>query len=147
MRQSRLHGLLVMAWCAWAAPAFASDIQVESAYARATPAGATTGAAFMVIRNDAKTDDTLLSAVSAVAKIVQIHEMTMVGGIMRMREVQGGLKVPASGTVSLHPGGYHIMLIGLLSPLQKGQAFSLSLHFKNAGDVAVQVPVRSLSGG
>ena len=146
MKQSLLHGLLVMAWCLGAAPALASDIHIEMTYARATPAGATTAAAFMVIRNDAKADDTLVSAVSPSAKIVQIHEMTMVGGIMRMREVQGGLKVPASGTVSLRPGGYHIMLIGVVRPMQKGQSFSLSLHFKNAGDVSVSVPVRSLSG-
>ena len=130
-----------------AGPVLAADIHVENAYARATPAGASTGAAFMAIRNTGKVEDTLKGGSSPMAKTVQAHEMTMEGGIMRMRQVQGGLKVPSAGDVQLRPGSYHIMLIGLRGPLISGKPFPLTLHFEKAGDVSVQVSVRSLAGG
>ena len=129
-----------------AGQARAGSIVVEHPYARATPAGASTGAAFMIIRNSGTADDMLLGGASPAAKTVQVHEMTMDGGIMRMRQVPGGLKVPAGGNVQLRPGSYHIMLIDLGGPLSSGKSFPLTLHFRKAGDVPVQVSVRSLSG-
>ena len=146
MRSNPVLAILLSLLCATAAQAKTWAIRIEHPYVRATPSGASTGAAFMTIHNDGQTDDMLLGGVSAVAKTVQVHEMTMDGGIMRMRQVQGGLMVPAAGAIELRPGGYHIMMIGLRAALKKGQSFPLTLHFKKAGDVSIEVPVRGLSG-
>jgi copper(I)-binding protein len=61
---------------------------------------------------------------------------------MRMRQVSS-IDVPAGGTVSLQPGGLHIMLIDLKEPLRQGETFPLTLTFAKAGKVAVDVPVKS----
>jgi copper(I)-binding protein len=137
-----LAALVVVA----AVPAFAqsSSIQIEKPWARATPGGAKTGAAYMTIDNKTNVADRLTAASSDVAKTLQIHEMKVVNGIMKMREIPGGLRVPAGGSVTLKPGGYHVMLIGLNKPLKKGEKFRLTLVFEKAGKVSIEVPVESV---
>jgi uncharacterized protein (TIGR02001 family) len=129
-----------------AAPAFAesSSIQVEKPWARATPAGATTGAVYMTISNKSSAADRLTGASSDVADKLQIHEMKVVNGIMEMREVADGLPVPAGGAVMLKPGSYHIMLIGLKKPLEVGDTLPLTLAFEKAGSVSIDVPVKAM---
>jgi copper(I)-binding protein len=89
--------------------------------------------------------DRLTSASSDVASQVQIHEMSMDNGIMKMREVAGGLAVPADGSVALKPGSYHVMLIGLKKPLAAGDSFPLTLTFEKAGNISIMVPVKALA--
>jgi copper(I)-binding protein len=129
-----------------AVPAFAqsSSIQIETPWARATPGGATTGAAYMTIDNKSKSADRLTGASSDVAKRLQIHEMKVVNGVMKMREITGGLSLPAGGSVTLKPGGYHVMLIGLNKALKEGEKFPLTLVFEKAGKVSIEVPVQSV---
>lgn len=129
-----------------AVPALAqsSSIQVDQPWARATPGGATTGAAYMTISNKSGVADRLTGASSDVATTLQIHEMKVVNGIMRMREVPGGLRIPANGSVVLKPGSYHVMLIGLKNPLKAGDSFPLTLNFEKAGNVAVTVAVQAM---
>lgn len=127
-------------------PAFAQDakIMVEDPYARATPAGAMTGAVYMTIDNKASAPDRLTGAASNVAAQVQVHEMSMDNGVMKMRELTDGLAIPAGGTVALKPGSYHVMLIGLKKPLAAGNSFPLTLKFEKAGNVSVTVPVKAM---
>ena len=127
-------------------PAFAQNasIQVEKPWARATPGGATTGAVYMTLDNKSNAEDRLIGASSDVAGTVQIHEMKVVDGTMKMREVAGGLAIPAGGAVVLKPGGYHVMLIGLKKPLKAGDSFPLTLQFQKAGSVSVTVPVQAI---
>jgi len=127
-------------------PAFAQNpsITVQDPYARATPAGAKTGAIYMMINNKASTPDRLTGAASDVAAQVEVHEMSMDNGIMKMREVAGGLAIPAGGSVTLKPGGYHVMLIGLKKPLAPGDSVPLTLKFEKAGDVSLTVPVKAM---
>ena len=104
------------------APAFAqgagnASITVEQPWTRATPAGAKTGAVYMTLENKSGTADRLTGASSDVADKLQIHEMKVENGVMQMREIAGGLSVPAGGSVVLKPGSYHVMLIGLKKPL------------------------------
>jgi len=129
-----------------ASPAFAqsTSIQIEKPWARATPAGAKTGAAYMTIENKSGEPDRLTGAASDVAKTLQIHEMKVVDGVMKMREIPGGLPVPAGGSVTLKPGGYHVMLIGLNKALKKGEKIPLTLVFEKAGKVSIEVPVESV---
>jgi len=132
-----------------AAPAFAQgassgSITVEQPWSRATPNGAKTGAVYMTIDNKSGTADTLTAASSDVADKVQVHEMKVENGIMQMREVTGGLAVPAGGSVALKPGGYHVMLIGLKKPLTTGEKFPLTLTFAKAGKISVTVAVQAM---
>ncbi|HUO53565.1 MAG TPA: copper chaperone PCu(A)C [Rhodoblastus sp.] len=129
-----------------ASPAFAqsASIKIEQPWARATPAGATTGAVYLTIENKSAAEDRLTSAASDLAATTQIHEMKVVDGIMKMREISSGLPVPAGGSVALKPGGYHVMLIDLKKPLKAGEKVALTLTFEKAGKVEVQAPVQDI---
>ena len=98
----------------------------------------------MTLDNKSGSDDRLTGAASDVAAKVQIHEMSMTNGTMQMREVAGGLPVPAGGEVVLKPGGYHVMLMGLKKPLVAGESFPLTLTFAKAGNMSVTVTVQPL---
>jgi periplasmic copper chaperone A len=130
------------------APAFAqgtgnTSITVEQPWSRATPKGAKTGAAYMTIDNKSDTADRLTGASSDVADKLQIHEMKVENGVMKMREVTDGLPIPAGGSVELKPGSYHVMMIGLKKPLTAGEKFPLTLTFEKAGNISVTVPVQA----
>jgi len=129
-----------------AVPAFAqsSSIQVENPWAPATPSGAKIGAVYMTIDNKLSIADRLTGLSSEVAKKLQIHETKMENGIMKMREISGGLPVPAGGSVVLKPGGYHVMLIDLNKPLKAGETFPVTLVFEKAGKVSITVSVQSM---
>jgi len=139
-----IAALIAAAPVAFAQGTGAGKITVEQPWARATPAGAMTGAAYMTLANKAKTADRLTGASSDVAAKVQIHEMKVVNGVMQMREVAGGLAIPAGGSVTLKPGSYHVMLMGLKKPLVAGQSFPLTLTFAKAGTISVTVPVQAM---
>jgi periplasmic copper chaperone A len=124
-----------------AALAQTGQIEITNAWARATPGGATTGAAYLTIVSPVA--DRLVGASSPVAKSTQLHSMTMQGTIMRMRQVDG-IDLPAGKPVTLKPGGLHLMLVGLNAPLKAGQNFPLTLTFKNAGSKEVTVAVEKV---
>ncbi len=135
---------------ALAGPAMAKDVVVgnltlSDASARASLGKAPNSAAYLTIRNSGKADDTLTGAECACATKVEIHDMTHEGGVMRMFEIPGGLKVPAGQTVKLARGGKHIMLFGLKAPLKAGTQQPITLIFEKAGRVKVTFPVQDLS--
>jgi copper(I)-binding protein len=101
-----------------------------------------TGAVFMTLDNQGRESDRLLSARTDVAQVVEIHETTIEGDVARMQQVTGGIKIPAQDQIVLKPGGYHVMLIGLLHNLAVGDRFLLTLTFEKSGDVTLQVEVR-----
>ena len=68
-------------------------------------------------------------------------------GVMRMREVKGGIPLPAGQTQELKRGGYHIMFFGLKKPLQEGDKFDLNLKFKNAKPQKITVTVKPMQAG
>ena len=143
---TRLHAIAAdLALSLVAAPAIAQEIKagdltIENPWARATPKGADVGAAYVEIRN-AGGDADKFTGGSADFAIVEIHEMSMQGNVMQMRELKDGLAIPAHGDVKLAPGGYHIMLTVLKHPLVKGETAKLTLTFEHAGAVAVDFPV------
>jgi periplasmic copper chaperone A len=124
-------------------PAFAETgaIKIEQPWSRATPGGATAGAVYLSIQNSSAVADRLTGASSDVAARTEVHEMTLADGVMKMREVSGGIAIPAHGSVTFKPGGYHVMLIGLKKPLKAGESVALTLDFAKAGKVAVSAPV------
>lgn len=111
----------------------AQSVDVKDAWARATVPGQKATGAFMKLtaREDAK----LVGVSSPVAGVSEVHEMKMDGDVMKMRAVQGGLDLPAGKTVELKPGGYHVMLMELKSPLAKDSTVPVTLVFKDAKGV------------
>lgn len=127
----------------------ASAIAIEGAWARAAARDAAgrggSSAVYLVVRNRSSHNDALLGARSDVADAVEMHRSFMDQGMMRMEPV-GRVMVPARGTLTLEPGGLHIMLIGLRRDLTEGAHLTLTLQFERAGPVTVQVPVRAAAG-
>jgi periplasmic copper chaperone A len=120
------------------------SITVDKAWSRATAPGVDIGVGYLTIKNDSDTPDRLVSVSAAVAEKVEMHQTQMVDGTMQMRPVHDGIPIPAKGTVMLEPAGYHLMLMGLKAPLQKGSTFGASLAFEHAGTVDVTFHVEGL---
>jgi copper(I)-binding protein len=114
------------------------QLEVSSAWARATPAKAENGIAYLTIRSPIP--DRLLSVSSPVAKKAELNTMEMSGMVMKMRPI-ASLDIPAGQPVTLKPSGEHIMLLGLNAPLREGQSFPLTLTFEKAGAREVTVAV------
>jgi len=146
---NRFHAVcLALALAFSAAPALAQEIKagdltIEKPWARATPKGAEVGAGYLVIRNDGASPDRLTGG-SADFAAVEIHEMTMEGGVMKMRELKDGLVIPAHGSVKLAPNGDHVMFTALKSPLVKGESVKATLTFERAGAVTVDFAVQGV---
>jgi len=117
-------------------------LSIQHPWSRETAVGQAVGGGFLTIANSGTRDDHLLSGTSPVAAEVQLHTMTMDGGVMRMRQVTDGIAVPAKGSVELKPGGYHIMFMGLRRQLRQGERFPVTLRFRRAGNVTVQFAVQ-----
>ncbi len=98
-------------------------------------------AAYFTVKNSGL-DDTLISAKTSVTTNVQLHEVVTEGGTSKMQEKAGGFPVPANGELALKPGGYHVMLMDLKSPLKEGDQVELELTFKSAGTVKLSAPVK-----
>jgi periplasmic copper chaperone A len=128
------------------------DLTVTAVWARPAPAllgeiGPGVAGAFLTVTNGADVDDVLEMAEATVSQVTEIHEMKKVGDVMEMAPVPDGLPAPAGETVQLMPGGYHLMLIGLLKDLKVGDRFGIDLHFTNAGHVTVEAVVMELEDG
>jgi copper(I)-binding protein len=124
-----------------AALAQPTQLEVDNAWAGATPGKAENGAAYVTITSP--TADRLVSASTPVAKKAELHTMSMQGMVMKMRPISG-VDIPAGQPVSLKPGGEHIMLMGLNQPLREGQSFPLTLDFEKAGPRTVTVTVEKV---
>jgi len=123
------------------ANAGAQGVTVQDAWIRGIPPSATTTAAFMTILNTGPEDVVLKSANCDVAETVQIHTMEQVGEMMKMKELSE-LRIPANGQTVLAPKGYHIMLIGLVRPINEGENIPLSLNFADRATVEVEAVVK-----
>ena len=125
---------------AWAQSPDARSISVEQPWARATPAGARTGAAYLTLTNNAISTERLMGATTPVAETVQFHKVTGKDGIVRMRELRS-IDIASGDKLMLKPGNIHIMMVGLKQPLRQGQMFPLTLEFEKAGTIEVVVSV------
>lgn len=118
-------------------------MHVLGAWSRPAGAGMPNSAAYALLVNLTDETDTLVSAESAVASVVELHEMKMADGdVMQMRPVEGGISVPAGGAVLLQPGGLHVMLINLQQALEVDTTMELTLNFANAETITLEVPVQ-----
>lgn len=118
----------------------ASDLEVLNPWARASAGRTETAAAFLTIRNSSDQADRLVAAQTDIAQTSELHTHLHEDGVMRMRQVNS-IDLPAEETVELAPGGDHVMLFQLETPLQQGQSFALNLTFEKAGTIQVEVKV------
>ena len=118
-----------------------STVTIRDAWASATPAGATVGAAYLELT--VAEQDTLLSAISPVADRIEMHASSEENGMMKMRPLPTVALQPGK-PFAFSPGGAHFMLLGLREPLAAGTRFPLTLQLQNAGTLAVQVEVKAL---
>jgi copper(I)-binding protein len=140
--------MAILAAMAIAMPAVAqtkSPISITKPWLRETAVGQSAGGGFFTVTNAAPSEDRLTGGSSPIATRVEIHSMSMDGGVMRMRPVVGGLAVPAGKTVELKPGGLHVMLTGLKRPLKRGERVPVTLHFAKAGKVPVQFSIQPIT--
>lgn len=130
-------------------PAQAKDydvgsIHITQPWARATPKGASSGAAYMTITNNGTAPDRVSCVSSDASAECQIHTMTMNNGIMQMRPVVGGLEIKPGATVTLKPSGLHMMLTNLQHPLEQGKTVKITLKFEHAGTIDVDYPIEGI---
>lgn len=137
--------ILVPAGLAAASTILAHDESTPSDMPMASPmagmADTGTGAAYLTITNTSESDDRLIAAASAIAQLVQIHDMVVENDVMSMVHLEEGLPIPSGETVVLEPMSLHLMLISLYESILPGMTFDITLTFEQAGDVTVTAQV------
>jgi periplasmic copper chaperone A len=131
---------LALAACSQPQPQGPAVVQAEDAWCRPTPNGVLVGGCYVTLVSSR--DDVLVSVASPASPTVDIHEMQMSDGMMRMSRLEDGLPLPAGETIQLRPGAEHLMLTALSAPLAEGQTVPLTLTFGDAADVTVEAQVR-----
>lgn len=143
MRRSLLAAILLSSLAstgnAQSMPGSQQGIDVSNAWARASAGAATTGAAYFTL-TDNTSNDRLIGASTPVAGKAELHETRNENGVMQMRAVPA-LPLEPGKTLTLAPGGYHVMLMDLKQPLKVGDSFPLTLTFEKARPITVQVKV------
>lgn len=125
------------------------DLEIEHPWSREVPTGARVAGGYLSVKNTGGSSDRLISVASDIAAKAEVHQMSVKDGVMTMRQVDGGLEIPAGATVALEAGGYHLMFIDLKKQPKKGESFPATLTFEKAGSVTVDFAVEGLgeSGG
>jgi copper(I)-binding protein len=115
--------------------------QAEATEDSAADAG-TNGVVYLTIENESSEPDRLIAARAEVSSTAELHMVSVDQGVMQMRQVEGGIELPAGEKVRLEPAGLHIMLIDLTRSLELGDEFDVSLTFERAGELTVRAEVR-----
>lgn len=139
-----LAALLLSVAASPAADVKVGALQISAPWARATPKGAAIGGGYLKITNTGTTPDRLTGGSTAIAANLEVHEMSMSGGTMKMRQLSNGLEIKPGETVELKPGGLHIMFVKLNQQLQQGQHFKATLEFEKAGKVDVDFDIAGI---
>jgi hypothetical protein len=141
----------IAAWIALAlaAPAYAHDytkgpLKIDHPWSRATPHGAQVAGGYLMIENRGAEADRLVRITSEISGRVEIHEMSVQGGIMKMRPLALGLEIKPGATAKLEPGGFHVMFMNLKRPLKQGEKFKSTLVFEKAGTVEIEFNVEAM---
>ena len=133
--------LVVLASLPWSAPVWAQSVQVANAWVRVPAPGQKTATAYVDLTS--AENGALVAAGSPLAERVELHSMTMDGGIMRMRQLPR-IELPAGKTVKLAPGApLHIMLIDLKQTLKPGQKVPLVLSVQFSGSSLTTVTLEA----
>jgi copper(I)-binding protein len=123
------------------------DLKIGHPWSRAVPAGASVAGGYFTVTNKGAAPDRLMSVSSDISAKAEIHHMSVKDGVMSMRQIEGGLEIPAGGTVALEPGAYHIMFMGLKQHPKDGERFKATLTFEKAGPITVEFAVQGIGEG
>ncbi len=134
--------LILMAFGLLVSGVSSADVTVVDPYVRAVPPGAPATAAFMGLQAD-KGNVALVKASSDVARSVELHTHIHDNGVMRMRPVDK-IELKKGETVTLQPGGLHVMLIGLTRPVKPGDSVEIELSFSDGTKQQISAPVRKI---
>jgi len=138
--------ILMVAAAAASVPATAADytvgaIKISTPWTRVTPEASTVAGGFMTITNTGSSPDTLTGGTATISKRLEIHEMAMDSGIMKMRELKPGLVIKPGETVTLKPGSFHVMFMELKEPIKASNRFKGTLVFEKAGSVEIEYAI------
>jgi copper(I)-binding protein len=137
-----LFALLVsfLAAAAFAHQYSVGNLVIGHPWSRPTAQGMPIGVAYLSITNNGAQQDTLIAASTPAAARVEFHRTSLESGMARMRPA-GVLVVAPNATVTAEPGGLHLMLVDLKTPLVAGSSIPLVLQFQSAGSITVQLKV------
>jgi hypothetical protein len=149
MNFSRNFALAALAITLFTASARAEDVKagdlvISQAWSRATPSGAKIAGGYLTIENKGASADRLVGGGGDIAGRVEMHEMAMDNGVMKMRPLDKGLTIEPGKTVKFAPGGYHLMLMDIKQPLKQGDKVPVTLEFEKAGKVTVSLDVQGV---
>lgn len=130
-----------------AAPIHLGALEISDGFTRATLPNAPVAGGFLTIVNTGDEDDRLIDASVDFAAEAQLHEMALENDVMKMRRLADGIPVPAGETVTLAPGGLHLMFMQLSQPLVEGETVMVTLTFEKAGSVSVPLNVAGAGAG
>ena len=119
-------------------------MHIGDVWARTTPKGASSAAVYLTVTNGGTTPDRMSCVSADAAGQCQIHTMSMENGVMKMRPVDKPLAIDPGKSVKLAPGGYHLMMMDLKSPLKQGDKVPLTLEFEKAGKAQVTLDVQAV---
>lgn len=122
------------------------DLTVSGGWLRTMLPSQPAGGGYLTITNAGPVADSLVAVSTPVAGKSEIHMMEMKGDVMVMRPVDGGIEIPAGGTVELKPGGLHLMFMQVTEPFEQGRMVPVTLEFEKAGKIEVSMPVKAASG-
>lgn len=142
----------VVAALLFASTAFAHDynvgsIHIDHPWSRTTPKGANVASGYLIIENKGATSDRLIGGSSEIAGRFEIHEMTMEGGVMKMRPLEKGIEIAPGKSVKFEPGGYHLMFLDVKQSPMEGKSFKGTLVFEKAGKVDVEYMIEGMGAG
>ena len=120
------------------------DLEINHPWARATMPGQDVAGGFLTITNKGQESDRLIAVETDASKMTQVHEMAMLEGIMKMRELAGGLEIKPGETVELKPKSFHVMFMGLSGPFVEKQKFNAVLVFEKAGKLPVEFTIQAM---
>lgn len=116
-------------------------IKISQVWTRVTPPASKVAGGFMTITNTGTEPDTLTGGTALISARLEVHEMTMDGGVMKMRELKPGLVIKPGEAITLKPGSFHVMFMDLKEPLSQGKPFKGTLVFEKAGTIEVEYKV------
>ena len=128
-----------------AAPAGGGAITAKDPWARVAQKGGVS-AAYMTLSN-AGASDKLVGASADVSMMIEVHQTSMgAGGMMQMSPVQGGLEIPANGSVELKQGGYQVMIMNLKEDMVAGKTLKITLKFQSGKELPLEIPIKTATG-
>ncbi|ELA8075004.1 copper chaperone PCu(A)C [Vibrio alginolyticus] len=118
----------------------AGKIHIDHPWSREAPPNAPVIGGFFQLTNHGESEDALIAAESPIAGHVEIHTHKKEGGVMKMIKIDE-VRVPANDSVLFKPGSFHLMIFNPTQALKEGDRFPMTLTFKNAGKVEVEMAV------